>query len=132
MPYHVGGKGTGGCSGYPVVSDKGKIMGCHVTEEKANAQVRALYANEPGLGKKYEGCGCPTCKELNVDCPECPVCSAEKSECCSGDINKQSPCWDGYVQRGMKEKDGKMVPNCVPAKNTKKMWKNSAFSFKKD
>lgn len=25
------------------------------------------------------------------------------------------PCWDGYVQVGMKEKDGKMVPNCVPA-----------------
>lgn len=28
---------------------------------------------------------------------------------------KQAPCWEGYVQRGMKEKDGKMVPNCVPA-----------------
>ena len=25
------------------------------------------------------------------------------------------PCWPGYVQIGMKEKDGKMVPNCVPA-----------------
>jgi hypothetical protein len=24
------------------------------------------------------------------------------------------PCWDGYKQVGMKEKDGKMVPNCVP------------------
>jgi hypothetical protein len=29
-------------------------------------------------------------------------------------VDKQSPCWDGYVQRGMKEKNGKMVPNCVP------------------
>jgi hypothetical protein len=29
-------------------------------------------------------------------------------------VDKQSPCWDGYVQRGMKEKGGKMVPNCVP------------------
>jgi hypothetical protein len=27
---------------------------------------------------------------------------------------KKSPCWDGYTQRGMKDKDGKMVPNCVP------------------
>jgi hypothetical protein len=26
-----------------------------------------------------------------------------------------NPCWDGYVQVGMKEKNGKMVPNCVPA-----------------
>lgn len=28
---------------------------------------------------------------------------------------KQGPCWDGYVQKGMKSKGGKMVPNCVPA-----------------
>jgi hypothetical protein len=31
-------------------------------------------------------------------------------------MDKQSPCWDGYVQRGMKPgKDGQPVPNCVPA-----------------
>lgn len=28
---------------------------------------------------------------------------------------KQGPCWDGYVQKGMKMKNGKRVPNCVPA-----------------
>jgi hypothetical protein len=28
----------------------------------------------------------------------------------------QDPCWDGYEQLGMKEKDGKKVPNCVPVK----------------
>ena len=27
---------------------------------------------------------------------------------------KQGPCWDGYVQRGFKMKNGKKVPNCVP------------------
>ena len=27
-------------------------------------------------------------------------------------------CWDGYVQRGMKKKGDKMVPNCVPAGST--------------
>ena len=26
------------------------------------------------------------------------------------------PCWEGYEQIGMKEKNGKMVPNCVPIK----------------
>ena len=26
----------------------------------------------------------------------------------------KGPCWDGYMQRGMKMKNGKMVPNCVP------------------
>jgi hypothetical protein len=28
-------------------------------------------------GKEYDGCGCPTCKELNVNCDNCPVCQAE-------------------------------------------------------
>lgn len=27
------------------------------------------------------------------------------------------PCWEGYEQIGMKEKDGKQVPNCVPDSN---------------
>ena len=29
-------------------------------------------------------------------------------------------CWEGYEQIGMKEKDGKQVPNCVPKGDTKK------------
>ena len=28
--------------------------------------------------------------------------------------NLNEACWEGYKQVGMKEKDGKMVPNCVP------------------
>lgn len=28
------------------------------------------------------------------------------------------PCWKGYKQVGMKEKNGKQVPNCVPDKKT--------------
>lgn len=27
---------------------------------------------------------------------------------------EDNPCWDGYVMVGMKDKDGKKVPNCVP------------------
>jgi hypothetical protein len=230
MPYQVGGKGTSGCSGFPVVDDKGKVMGCHPTKSKAGRQVRALYASgaakkqlgdainllekdmvaegdfvltvsedetyvgivqyvmqegtfgvpgseyskeaskenpvvlirtleydeedgweeseyligsmssdvtkipalqleanegmdksmhaedEDTMDKEYKGCGCATCKEMNVDCPDCPVCSMGKSECCPEDISKQAPCWEGYVQRGMKPgKNGKPVPNCVPA-----------------
>jgi len=29
-----------------------------------------------------------------------------------------NPCWEGYVQRGMKEQGGKMVPNCVPVEKS--------------
>ena len=28
--------------------------------------------------------------------------------------NEMQKCWTGYTQRGMKEKGGRMVPNCVP------------------
>lgn len=34
-------------------------------------------------------------------------------------VNEEDPCWDGYEQIGMKKKNGKEVPNCVP-KNKKK------------
>ena len=30
----------------------------------------------------------------------------------------ENPCWKGYKQIGMKEKDGKQVPNCVPIDET--------------
>ena len=46
MPYSIGGKGTSGCSGYPVVKEDGEVMGCHQTREDALAQQRALYASE--------------------------------------------------------------------------------------
>ena len=29
-------------------------------------------------------------------------------------------CWKNYKQVGMKKKNGKMVPNCVPKKSKKK------------
>jgi len=76
--------------------------------------------------KEYQGCGCPMCKELNVDCPDCPMCSSGemKSDCCAN-VNKQAPCWDGYVQRGMKPGDnGKPVPNCVPAAKADDLWED--------
>ena len=28
---------------------------------------------------------------------------------------KKGTCWEGYVQKGMKKKGDRMVPNCVPA-----------------
>ena len=51
MPYHVGGKGTNGCKGYPVVKEGGEVVGCHPTRAKADAQLQALYANVPDAEK---------------------------------------------------------------------------------
>jgi len=236
MPYHIGAKGSYGCSGYPALKDTGEVMGCHKTRSAAAAQIYAINVSEGNIGKamvkegdmvmapheeemyvgrvvhvmtegmlgmpgseysleasaeepailiqlfemeegeleeteyfvgakakdvmilpaienneemdksmssessddeedednednvkkEYEGCGCPTCKELNVNCENCPVCQANemKSDCCP-DINKQAPCWDGYVQRGMKPgSNGRMVPNCVPAEKADDLWED--------
>ena len=35
------------------------------------------------------------------------------------------PCWEGYKQYGMKEKDGKSVPNCVPDGENETIEQNS-------
>jgi hypothetical protein len=35
--------------------------------------------------------------------------------------NITKACWVGYTQQGMKEKDGRMVPNCVPVKKSNEM-----------
>jgi hypothetical protein len=77
MPYSIGEQGSYGCSGYPVVKDgTSDVMGCHDTREAAGRQIAAIEANEnKGIGIKQP-----------EDWP----------------IDKQSPCWDGYVQRGMK------------------------------
>jgi hypothetical protein len=32
----------------------------------------------------------------------------------------KDPCWHGYQQAGMKKKNGKKVPNCIPDKKKKK------------
>ena len=38
----------------------------------------------------------------------------EEVEACSISEADGDPCWKGYKQVGMKKKDGKEVPNCVP------------------
>lgn len=34
--------------------------------------------------------------------------------------NDKDPCWKNYEQVGMKTKEGKKVPNCVPKKKAGK------------
>ena len=42
-------------------------------------------------------------------------------------VSAGDPCWEGYKQVGMKEKNGKMVPNCVPVDASD----DSEFAIKK-
>lgn len=99
--YTVGAKGTHGCKGYPVVGGEGKVHGCHATEAEAQAQQAAIYASQAAAEKSVDGC-----------CPD-------------ESIGKANPCWEGYVQRGMKPGDGgRMVPNCVPASKSDDLWED--------
>lgn len=108
MPYHVGEKGSYGCSGYPVVKDDGEVMGCHDTQAKAEAQITAINISEAEKSM-------PTLTDEELD-----------------QVDKKAPCWDGYVQVGMKPgENGRMVPNCVPAKKSYDMDENGKMRYRK-
>lgn len=170
MPYSVGGKGTNGCKGYPVVKEGGEVVGCHATRAEADAHLQALYANVPDAEKsavagatpsftvdpKYPGVGIKrpqqgkagnstTGGNIRSSYAPRPKKNRRGRSSYSSDpsgagavqsggpggsmgsksnnideleaLAKESPCWEGYVQRGMKPGDGgAMVPNCVPVK----------------
>jgi len=100
MPYHVGAKGSYGCSGYPAMKDDGTVMGCHDTESAAAAQIYAINQSEGNIDEKEMITNDGGMGIKNPD--EWPV-------------SKADPCWEGYTQRGMKPgSNGRMVPNCVP------------------
>lgn len=53
MPYHVGEKGSYGCSGYPVIKDgTSEVMGCHETASQAQSQITAINMSEAESSKK--------------------------------------------------------------------------------
>ncbi len=196
MPYHVGAKGSYGCSGYPAVKDTGEVMGCHKTRAKASAQIYAINVSEGNIGKAMpdlkegdwaltshgeedefhigqvvhvmrEGMlGVPGGEytlEASTENPAVLIQLYEQDEegyweatreysacmmslmiqieplpqepeledmdkvdgcCLEENIEKKAPCWDGYVQRGMKTKNGKKVPNCVPAQKAEDLWED--------
>jgi hypothetical protein len=45
-------------------------------DEEYDDSETSIDAYDNYIGKAYDGCGCPTCKELNVNCENCPVCLA--------------------------------------------------------
>src|SRR5262245_44380203 len=57
MPWHVEhGGGTCNASEWAVIKDSdGSTAGCHSTKDAAQAQVAALYANDPGGGMNDSG-----------------------------------------------------------------------------
>jgi hypothetical protein len=72
--------------------------------EPSTETMMAMY--DAQIGKAYEGCGCPTCKELNVNCENCPVCKAEamKSQMANApyedaeDMDKAKPNYEDMIK----------------------------------
>ena len=66
----------------------------------------AMAMYDSSINKAYEGCGCPTCKELNVNCENCPVCKAEamKSQMANApyeddeDMDKAKPNYEDMIK----------------------------------
>ena len=102
-------------------------------EDVVNPVDTVIEIPEDVLEKRYAGCGCETCKAMDVECKDCPVCSEEDDEEDEEEMSKkyesdnededkwsniEKACWSGYTQRGMKEKNGRMVPNCVPVEKS--------------
>jgi hypothetical protein len=83
------------------------------------------------VNKAYQDCGCETCKAKNIECDKCEECMSKSYESDNEDEDKwdnmQKACWSGYTQRGMKEKNGRMVPNCVPVEKVQKSVWNGTF-----
>jgi hypothetical protein len=96
-----------------------------ILEDVINPIETVVEITDDVIEKKYEDCGCETCKKLDVTCDKCPVCSENMSKSYESDNededkwdNMEKACWSGYTQRGMKEKNGRMVPNCVPVEKS--------------
>lgn len=89
------------------------------------------YASETEKEDKTIECsGCDwSWKESESDPEDLYVCH----ECGTDNTPKvdeaKGPCWKGYEQIGMKKKNGKEVPNCVPIKENFDQW---SYYDKKD
>jgi hypothetical protein len=108
-------------------------------ESKMVTKIEPLALEIELVANGYQDCGCATCEALNVDCENCPVCSPTNSSnsevamaMYDSSIGKADPCWDGYVQRGMKPGDnGQMVPNCVPVEKTESIFSGLGKDYTK-
>lgn len=84
----------------------------------------------------YEGCECDYCAANELTCSQCPECGGSDAETemaeYDASIGKADPCWEGYVQRGMKPGDnGQPVPNCVPVAKLDEMFSNFGKDYTK-
>ena len=100
-------------------------------EDEESESENSAEMEDMSVAKAYEDCGCETCKAENISCDKCEECMSKSYESDNEDEDKwdnmEKACWSGYTQRGMKEKNGRMVPNCVPVDKVQKSVWNGTF-----
>jgi hypothetical protein len=94
-----------------------KALRPEVTKEQLGLVIESLMELIEGMIEVPE----EEDSEEETTAPEAEIEDMSKSEDYESDNeeedkwnNMEKACWSGYTQRGMKEKNGRMVPNCVP------------------
>ena len=83
------------------------------------------------LESEKMACDCQMCKDQGIPCDKCEKCMSKSYESDNEELDKwdnmEKACWTGYKQEGMKDKNGKQVPNCVPVEKVEKMNNNESI-----
>jgi len=85
-------------------------MSVRIYEEKDSGWEPTAYS----IGMMYADAQKIDIKEHSMDAEETMKSYHSENEDEDKWDNMTKACWVGYEQQGMKEKDGRMVPNCVP------------------
>jgi outer membrane lipoprotein SlyB len=97
--------------------------GCDKTASTKEADEDPCWEGYEQIGMKTkDGKKVPNCVPKDDEKSARILASATQSKNIKEASTKEAdedPCWEGYEQYGMKEKDGKQVPNCVPKDNEK-------------
>ena len=87
----------------------------HLKEEHSSNESEWDDMSKDEKKTKLDDSGFTKFKDYNADKDYNELHPMIKYELKKGE--EKAPCWDGYKQVGMKEKNGKKVPNCVPVSN---------------
>lgn len=115
-------------SGINVSSSGGDAMGISAADQikELAAVIKQMASEVPGGTPQeqevttggYDGCGCETCKAMNVDCPDCPACSPKNvkdGKDAEFEASKSDPV-DAY-------------DNSIGKNVEKSMWGNTVFNI---
>ena len=99
--------------------------------EKPEEEEEDMMENKKKDAAKKDGCGCPLKKKKKMDSLTAADFRADKKAPKEMGGKGNDPCWTGYKAAGMKIKNGKRVPNCIPVGGGKGK-KKDACNMKRD